>query len=191
VAPERITVAPHGPGQELSPRPRRPPTHFLYVGDDEPRKNLGMLLEAYRHYREAAPEPLALVLAGSAVRAGPGIRSVTAPSPARLADLHASCAALVHPALHEGFGLTLLEAMSLGTPVIAVDTAAAREVCGEAAEYVGGNDPEAMARALAKVGRDAASQRELSRRGLERASRFSWAASAHQHLDAYSCALRR
>jgi glycosyltransferase involved in cell wall biosynthesis len=191
VAPERITVAHHGPGQVLPEHPRRPSTHFLYVGDDEPRKNLALLLAGYHAYRTAVPEPLELVLAGSAVRSGPGVRTVTAPSAAQLAALYAGAAALVHPAVLEGFGLTLLEAMSLATPVIAIDTPAAREVCGEGAEYLSAGSPPALAQALVKLAGDAEAQRALGARGRERASRFSWAASAHRHLEAYSCALTR
>lgn len=195
VATDRILVAHHGPGQELPELPRRPPTHFLYVGDDEPRKNLALLLEAHRAYREAAPEPLSLVLAGSAARHAPGVQTVTAPSAARLAELHAGAAALVHPARHEGFGLTLLEAMSVGTPVITVDTPAVREVCGPAAHYVPPSEAEAgaapLTAALAWLAGDVSAQRELCRRGFERAERFSWARSAHRHLEAYACALRR
>ncbi len=191
VAPERIIVAHHGPGQALPERPRLPSSHFLYVGDDEPRKNLPLLLEAYAAYRQAAAEPLELILAGSADRAGPGVRTVTSPSAPQLAELQASAAALVHPALHEGFGLTLLEAMSLGTPVVAVDTPAAREVCGTAARYVSARSSAALAHALTGLAGDAAAQRELGRRGRERATEFSWAASAHRHLEAYSFALRR
>jgi glycosyltransferase involved in cell wall biosynthesis len=191
VAPERITVAHHGPGQALPEHPRRPSNHFLYVGDDQPRKNLELLLAAYHAYRTAAPEPLELVLAGSAARSGPGVRTVTRPSAAQLAALYAGAAALVHPARLEGFGLTLLEAMSLATPVIAIDTPVAREVCGAGAEYLPAGSPPALARALSRLAGDASAQRELGHRGRERATQFSWAGSAHRHLEAYSCALTR
>jgi glycosyltransferase involved in cell wall biosynthesis len=191
VAPERITVAHHGPGQALPEHPRRPATHFLYVGDDEPRKNLAFLLAAYHAYRIAAPDPLELVLAGSAVHSGSGVRTVAAPSAAQLAALYAGAAALVHPAVLEGFGLTLLEAMSLATPVIAIDTPAAREVCGAGAQYVSAGSPPALTQVLTRLAGDALAQRELGQRGREQATRFSWAASAHRHLEAYSCALTR
>ncbi|MGH2866206.1 MAG: glycosyltransferase family 4 protein [Solirubrobacteraceae bacterium] len=191
IAPERIAVAHHGPGQPLPDYARRTPTHFLYVGDDEPRKNLTLLLAGYGAYRAAAPEPLELVLAGSAVRSGPGVQTVSAPSAAQLAALYTGAAALVHPAALEGFGLTVLEAMSLATPVIAVDTPAAREVCGAGAEYLAAGSPDALAQALTRLAGDASAQRDLGRRGRERATQFSWAASAHRHLEAYSCALTR
>jgi hypothetical protein len=65
VPEQRIVVARHGPGQQLKvTRRKKAPTHFLYVGDDEPRKDLPTLLAAYAEYRAAAAKPLPLVLAG-------------------------------------------------------------------------------------------------------------------------------
>ncbi len=91
-------VAPYGPGQPI-PSNRGEPRHFLYVGDDEPRKNLGRLREAV-----ARSGTLPLVRAQG-----------------DLADLHRHAAALVLPSLHEGFGFPVLEAMGAGTPVLAAD----------------------------------------------------------------------
>jgi glycosyltransferase involved in cell wall biosynthesis len=191
VASERIVVAHHGPGQELGPVARVQPTHFLYVGDDQPRKNLAALLEAHRRYTDAAPEPLALVLAGSAAARRPGVRTERHPSSARLAELHAATAALVHPALDEGFGLTLLEAMRVGTPVITAASPAIVEVCGDAVRYADPRDPESLAAALSAVASSGTLQRELGERGRRRAATFSWNLSARAHLHAYSLAQAR
>src|SRR4051812_33543997 len=112
---ERIVVAHHGPGQELPAREPGTPRHVLYVGDDEPRKNLDLL--------RVAELPLPVV------HAGPGGEKVDPPG---LADLYAHALALVHPSVTEGFGLTPLEAMAAGVPVIAVRNRAVEEVCGDA-----------------------------------------------------------
>ena len=193
VAPERIVVAPHGPGQELPPVPapdkRASELYFLYVGDDEPRKNVAGLLAAYRAYRERAETPLDLVLAGSARAAAPGVRVERSPAPARLAALYAGAAALVHASWHEGFGMTLLEAMTAGTPVLAAPAAAALEVCGDAARYADPGDAPGFAAAMAELAADAALRRELAGRGRVRAGAFSWAQSARLHLAAYCLAL--
>ena len=110
---DRRRAARAGPG---AARPRAgQPEHFLYVGDDEPRKNLGLLLDAYERYRAVAGAgALALVLAGRA-RSSAGRACAASPTP-DLAALLGAAAALVHPALHEGFGLTALEAMNAGVP---------------------------------------------------------------------------
>ncbi len=190
VPPERIVVALHGPGQELVATPRaQAPAHFLYVGDDEPRKNVAGLLEAYRRYAAAAPRPLSLILAGAARAADPGVLIEPSPSPQRLSELHAGAAALVHPALHEGFGLSALEAMALGTPVIAAPSPGIAEVCGDAVRYADPGDPAALAGALSAVGGSEAVRRDLSERGRRRAALFSWRLSARAHLKAYSLVL--
>ncbi len=171
VSPERIVVAPHGPGQPLPPAARRAPTHVLYVGDDEPRKNLALLRAACERFTA-----LPLVVAGSA---GEPV------GPARLSELYAGALALVHPSLHEGFGLTLLEAMAVGTPVVAARSAAAAEVCADAALYVAPDDPQALAGVLDRLHDDPALRAERSARCRARAARFTWEASAKAHIEAY------
>ena len=133
------------------------------------------------------------MLAGSArVPAGAvGVRAVSGPDSAQLAELYSAAVALVHPALHEGFGLTTLEAMRLGVPVIAAPSAAVREVCGDAALYAEAGDPGAFATAMQELAASPALQTQLRERGRVRAGKFSWANSARAHLDAYSVALRR
>ena len=132
-------------------------THFLYIGDDEPRKNLALLLDAHARYRAAAgAAALELVLAGRArPPRQPGVRTEPAPD---LPALLAGAAALVHPALHEGFGLTPLEAMHAGVPVIAARSPGLAETCAGAALYVDPYDAEGLGHQLARVagGRGAA-----------------------------------
>lgn len=198
IAPERIVVAPHGPGQEFgapagaAALPSHPREHgyFLYVGDGEPRKNLAGLLAAYRVYRGRAAAPLELVLAGSARAAETGVRVEPGPDAARLGTLYGGAVALVHGALHEGFGMTLLEAMAAGAPVLAAPAPAAVEVCGDAARYADPRDPSAFAAAMAEIASDASLRRELAERGRRRAAEFSWTDSARVHVGAYSLALR-
>ncbi len=162
------------------------PEHFLYVGDDEPRKNLGLLLDAYERYRRAAGAgALSLVLAGRARSDREGVRSEPDPD---LAALLGSAVALVHPALHEGFGLTVLEAMNAGVPVIAARSPGLVETAAEAPRYVDPHDPADLAAALRDVAGDPALADELARRGLQRAGEFSWRASARAHIEAYTLA---
>jgi glycosyltransferase involved in cell wall biosynthesis len=188
---ERIVVAPHGPGQSLpgATGSGQAGNYFLYVGDDEPRKNLRGLLAAYRLYRERATAPIDLILAGSAGAPDPGVRVEHRPDDARLATLYAGAAALVHCSLHEGFGMTLVEAMAAGAPVLAAATPAVLEVCGDAARYADPGDPSAFAAAMAEVAADPLLRHELAARGRRRAAGFSWTDSARIHLDAYSLAL--
>jgi glycosyltransferase involved in cell wall biosynthesis len=194
VAAARIVVARHGAGQEPAAPAERAERHFLYVGDDEPRKNLATLLTAYARYRDRAADPAPLVLAGT-LRGQvlhsriDGVELVQRPDAARLAELYGGALALVHPALHEGFGLTPLEAMSAGVPVIAARSPGLVEVCGEAVRYADPRDAESFAAALAGVAGDPAARRDLAALGRRRAAEFSWTRSARDHIRAYTLAL--
>jgi len=190
VRPERIAVAPLGPGQELAVLPRaEPPRHFLYLGDDEPRKNLATLLAAYARYRDSAGEPLELVLAGSAGASGLGVRMEHRPSADRVAELLAQAAALIHPSLYEGFGLTALEAMRAGTPVLAARSPGLIEVCATAAAYAEPFDVDGFAAQMQTIASEPSFRDTLRERGYAHAREFSWPRCAQAHAGAYSLAL--
>jgi len=193
VDPGRIVVAAHGPGQQPRLVAAVRAEHFLYVGDDEPRKNLGLLLDAHARYRAAATAaggapPLPLVLAGRATTTQEGVRCVPDPN---LPALLNGTAALVHPALHEGFGLTALEAMSAGVPVVAARSPGLAETVGDGGLLVDPYDAEALAQVLERVASDPALRAELAQRGRARAAGFSWRASARAHIEAYTLATQR
>lgn len=172
-------VAPFGPGQ--APRADRgEPRHFLYVGDDEPRKNLARLRAAHARYAATAVEPLELVIAGSA---GAPVRD--------LAELHRHAAALVLPSLLEGFGFPVVEAMHAGTPVIAADIPALREVCADAALYCDPYDVGSIAAALTELATVPPLREAMRRRGTARAAAFSWEACARAYLAAYERVVSR
>jgi glycosyltransferase involved in cell wall biosynthesis len=160
------TVAPWGPGQTIASN-RGEPRHFLYVGDDEPRKNLARLQEAVER---SATLPLVRARGGD------------------LADLHRHAAALVLPSLHEGFGLPVLEALQAGTPVLASDIPALREVGGDAVRYCDPRDTQSIATGLTELATVGPLREELRRRGLARAQRFSWRACAEAYATAYRLA---
>lgn len=189
---DRIVLAPYGPGQVegAEPAPPEAGAHgpLLFVGDTEPRKNVSGLLSAYAAYRTRAREPAELVLAGAASEAAgePGVVGRPGLDAAELRELYRGARALVHPALHEGFGFTPLEAMALGVPVLAVRNPGTEEVCADAALLV---EPDGLAEGLRRVSEDADLRRELSARGLRRAADFSWEHSARLHERAYTLAM--
>jgi glycosyltransferase involved in cell wall biosynthesis len=80
----------------------------------------------------------------------------------------------VLPSRYEGFGLTCLEAMASGTPVVAADRAALPEVCGDAALLVDPDDAQALAAAVLRAADDMALREDLRARGLIRAAQFTW-----------------
>ena len=94
---------------------------------------------------------------------------------------HSRCAVLM--SVCESFGIPLVEAMALGTPVIAAQSCAMPEVCGDAAELIPIDDVEALAASLARLLRDEQIARRLQRAGWVRARDFSWATTAGQMAE--------
>jgi glycosyltransferase involved in cell wall biosynthesis len=89
---------------------------------------------------------------------------------------------LVHPSLHEGFGLVVLEAMARGTPVAAARAGALPETAGGAAELFDPRDPDDLAAAVRRA-LDRAP--ELAAAGRARATEFSWERTARETLAVY------
>jgi glycosyltransferase involved in cell wall biosynthesis len=179
-----------------------PERYLLFVGNREPRKNLGTLLAAYHHLVTSravgAPHGVPpLVLVGPA---GWGEALDTAGLPADavrtpgylaepdLARVVAGAAALVLPSWYEGFGLPALEALACGTPVVASDLPAHREVLGDQAHLVPPDDPDALAAALAKALDDPGGEADRAARRT-RAAGFTWENCATATLAAYQLAL--
>jgi Glycosyltransferase len=91
----------------------------------------------------------------------------------------------VYPSHYEGFGLPVLEAMTLGAPVITSNTSSLPEVAGDAALLVDPNEPTQLAEAILKVISDCQLRRKLIHKGQERAKLYSWERTAQETLKAY------
>ncbi len=199
VPAERLVVTPLGVGTEwfeaeppdgpwLAER-GLPARYLLFVGSREPRKNLQILQAAYRALPADRPS---LVLAGP-----PGwgealdLRGVITPGYLPDEDLVrvvAGAVALVFPSWYEGFGFPPLQALACGTPVVAADIPAIREVTGGQADLVDPGDADGLAAALAKVlaEGDGGTAARAARRA--RAATFTWEATARATLGAYRLA---
>jgi glycosyltransferase involved in cell wall biosynthesis len=196
VGEDRLVVVPEGVSSRYRPLPaaevesvrRRyelPARFVLFVSTIEPRKNLPTLLDAWGRLEERPP----LVVAGGwgwryeevrarVERLGPDVRLLGAVPPDDLPGLYNLAACLAHPAWYEGFGLTPLEAMACGTPVVASDASSLPEVVGDAGLLVPPADVEGWTAALARVCGDEEAAAGLRRRGLARAAEFTWQRAA-------------
>jgi len=156
----------------------------LAVGTLEPRKNLGMLVEAMEILnRQYTENPLFLVLAGrrgwaAEIGGRPWLLVVEGLEDEDLVALYSEAAVFAMPSLDEGFGLPALEAMSCGAPVIVADAGALPEVVGEAGLKLASDDPEGWAAALGRVLDDVRFADDLRAKSLTRARDFSWITSA-------------
>jgi glycosyltransferase involved in cell wall biosynthesis len=199
VPADRIDVVPHGVDASRF-RPERGAgrrrigcPYVLFVSQLHPRKNLAALRDAMAGI---GGERALVIVAGPARDRGdsgdlaaaafapiPGVQvvRVDAPSDAELASLMADADAFCLPSRFEGFGLTALEAMACGAPVVCSDRGALPEVVGEAA-LVTGTDVGSVERGLRRVLDDRALADRLRAAGRERAANFTWERTARGWL---------
>lgn len=181
---------PHGGGPD-------DPLRVLFVGRNEERKGLRVLLEAARHLRgQVSADRLP---SWRLVVAGPGTEDLAhdtagddfvdwagAVDDAEKAHLMTSADVYVAPSIRgESFGVILLEAMAAGTAVIASDLPGYRLAAGDAAHLVPAGDAEALAGALGRLIADPQARAALGRKSLERAREFSMDSIAGRYLELY------
>ncbi|HEX9027854.1 MAG TPA: glycosyltransferase family 1 protein [Anaerolineales bacterium] len=183
--------------QPVRVRYNLPADFFLYVGTLEPRKGLDTLLDAYTKVVSRFPEQH-LVIAGQRgwytdylfrqvqqLGISQRVHFTEYVAAGDLPALYNLGRAFIFPSRYEGFGLPPLEAMACGTPVISSNASSLPEVVGEAGLLVPPDQPEALAQALAGLLEDPELQVKLRARGLERASQFTWEATARGVLAVY------
>lgn len=168
--------------------------YFLFVGALEPKKNVSRLIDA--HAASGSKYPLILTgsagwmnediikkinderfltyeMNGSRITRRRSVRQLPYLPPDHLISLIRGARALMFPSLYEGFGLPVLEAMLLGTPVLTSNVSSLQEIAKDAAVLVDPYDLEAITRGLRQLDSDADLRAELIRRGRERAKAFS------------------
>ena len=201
----KVTVIPNGIDERFRETPAEaalvrireryqlPERFIMYAGNVKPHKNLERLIDAFVAVRARGFDELGLLLTGSEVSRHATLRRAvhrhnlhrhvrflgyqtveTLAGLYRLADL------FVFPSLYEGFGLSPLEAIACGTPVVASDVSSLPEVLGDAAVLVDPRDAAAIADGITRVLDDAGLRADLRRKGLERAGRFSWERSVQR-----------
>ncbi len=183
---------------DLAPR-----GYFLYYGALEPKKNLGRLIEAY--LGADLTKPL-IIVGGRSWKADDELRILTGAHGVGLTGLARirrldylprhlllllvrGARAVLFPSLYEGFGLPVVEAMALGTPVMTSTASCLPEIAGEAAFLVDPYDIQAMEAALRRLHQDDVLCDRLASAGPQQASRYSTTAYATRLQGVYSQAL--
>jgi glycosyltransferase involved in cell wall biosynthesis len=107
-----------------------------------------------------------------------------------LVGLYNIASLFIMPSHYEGFGLPIIEAMQSGCPVITTRNGSLPEVAGDAAVFVDGNNIEAIADGITKVFKNESLQKELSKKGLDRAKKFSWRSTAEETMHVYESIMK-
>jgi glycosyltransferase involved in cell wall biosynthesis len=200
--PAAVRVLPNGCELSAESTPHAPPqtedAYVLAVGSVDPRKNLDGIHRAVARARLRHPT-LRLVVTGDAStrvftrqpQRASGLDWFAGQVPDKeLASLYAGARCLVYPSFYEGFGLPPLEAMALGTRVVASRLAPIEEVCGPVAVYVDPWDPDDIARGIEHVLDESDHERAAAlAEGRARALSYTWGRTA-ELLDDLAVALR-
>lgn len=218
MSPARIRVTPLAASPGLRPAPDpdavrsglverfgidRP--YLLSIAGFDRRKNVPLLVRAFARALPSLPDDVVLVLAGAPHSENPLVFPPVEPvvheegiadrvvltgkvSDDERTALYQGALGYVTPSSYEGFGLTALEAMACGVPVIASNLTSLPEVVGDAGLLVE-PDIDAVAHAISRLVGDERLRSDLSRRGLDRSSQFTWERTARLTVEAYRAAL--
>ena len=159
------------------------PNEYILAVGVHPRKNTEKTIEAFEKVKPG--EDLKLVVAGEhfmEVEERRGVRFVGHVGDEDLSALYTGAAALVYPSLHEGFGIPVLDAMSVGTPVVTSNISSMPEVAGDAAVLVDPTDTDSIAEGIEVALRQ---KKTLAKKGKIQAAKFSWEKTAKRTLEVY------
>ena len=202
VNPHKIWVIPLASRYSVQENLKIPNTdeqpYILFVGTFEPRKNIKTLVLAFDYLKKKFDLPHRLVLIG---KKGWGYESILKCiensaykkdiyhlnylADELVAQFYQQAEVFVYPSFYEGFGLPVLEAMNLGTPVITSNVSSLPEVVDSAAITINPQDFIELAEAIFKVLSNDNLRKQLILDGRTRAQRFSWEKTAKQTLEAY------
>lgn len=195
--PQRVVAVPLAASAHFQPRPpvASAVPYFLFVGTIEPRKNVEMLVDAWREVHRTCP--VDLVIAGRRREDGPkicvepGLHILGEVPDSELPGLYSGALACLYPSRYEGFGLPVLEAMQCGAAVIASCDPAVSEVAGGSAMQIDANDTRRWIEAMSEAATNPAWVESLRRKSLARAKSFSWSITARRTREVYAEAIRR
>jgi len=185
IIPNGIDVA------SFQPNGTRQPGQVAFLGRDDPRKGLDVLLAAWPEVQRALPNAH-LIVAGAKRAPMPGVEFLGTVGEEQKREILAASELLVAPNTgRESFGVVLIEGMASGCAVVASELAAFTEVLGNAGRVVGVSNIQALATEIALLLSDAGLLAEHRARGLARAGAFDRAVVLQQYLQVYEVAAAR
>ena len=220
IPPERIYVTYEAPDPRFTPASYEAQLNLrqrlglrgpfvLNVGGMDARKNIAGLIQAFAEvYRQFGNPDLRLFIAGDPAKLsagalfpdwrplardlGIGDHIICAPvAEDDLAPLYSAADCFAFTSLYEGFGLTPLEAMACGAPVVCSNRTSLPEVVGEAGLLVEPTDSAAFSAAILRVLTSLQTAQELRARGIARAGQFTWERVARQTVAVYEETFKR
>jgi len=175
-----------------------PENFLLFLGNTAPKKNTPNVIRAFADYCRQTKDIIPLVildydrslveqaLASSGdIQFLPHIIFPGYIAPSEMPLMYNAATLFLYPSLRESFGLPILEAMGSGTPVITSTTSSMPEVAGDAALLIDPYDPARLSEAILLLLSDTSLRKNYIQKGLERAARFTWEASARNLLAIY------
>jgi glycosyltransferase involved in cell wall biosynthesis len=194
----RTSIVYHGVGEPFfaagtGERGGGAPPSIAAFGVAKPYKNVACVVRAFARMAPARPELQLMLIGGDGgardliahLGLADRVRITGSVDDTELRALIRRAAVFVVPSLVEGFGLPVLEAMALGTPVVVSDVPALREVAGDAALAFDPREPASLAAALTNVLDDERLSSRMSAAGTGWARQFDWARTAEQTLAIY------
>lgn len=176
--------------------------YVLFVGTLEPRKNIGVLVDAFAKLTAETALPHTLAVVGpegwvsreavptEAAALGARLRMLGPVSGRDLWGLYRAAEVFAHPSRHEGFGIPVLEAMAQRRAVVCSDIPVLREVSGGHARFVPPDDADAWVGALVDLLGDSEARIRMGEAGREWAERFSWRRCADATAAVYGEVVR-
>jgi glycosyltransferase involved in cell wall biosynthesis len=172
--------------------------YLLYCGLIQPRKNIVRLVEAFDLFKRRTGLPHELVLAGkmgwhseelqrrlASLQCRDSIRLLGYIGNPSLAPVMAGAELFVFPSIFESFGIPVLESQIIGVPALVAQGSCFPEIFGDSTYYCDPLSIESIATAMETLIKDAPLRAELSRRGVQRAQKYTWKNSARIALQAY------
>jgi len=209
---DRVTIIPNAVDPLFHPLPEErsqafrdrlnvPPDTFclLNVGGNHPRKNLTTILKAFNILKQKGLSVQFWKVSDDFTdedkrfiqinNCEDSIKYLGYLDKTSLVQAYNAADVLVAPSFHEGFGITLLEAMSCGTPVITSNVSAMPEVVGDAGILVDPKNSQAIADAVCWLQSDPIYYQKLREKGLKRIQAFTWENVAEKTLELYESLL--